>query len=84
MKTLLDVFMTKDQRLLASYSKLNKISISSGSSHSESNEDKYIPKMLDNKITQQEHRKEVEKIFNKYLQQKLSIKDYQLMCKILA
>ena len=80
-KIILRLILSKHQRLLASYSKINKINVSSSSSdsHSGSSSDQKIPKMLDINITKQEHTEIVGKFINHYLQQDLTFNDHKLL-----
>ena len=79
LKIIFRLILTKQQQLLADYSKHNKISTSSGSSHSESPSDLHLPNMLHNSKVKLDHRKAVEKFFDEYLPQKCTFKDSNLL-----
>ena len=79
LKTVVRLLMTKQQRVLASYSRLNKLSVDSDSSSSSRTKDIQIPKMLDNSKSRQQHSEAVEKFFDEYLQQKHTDADYKFM-----
>ena len=81
-KTIMRLLMTRHQRLFASYSKLNKISTSSGGSHSESSADLCLPKMLDSSKVKQKHCEAVEKLFDKHLQQKYTQSDFKILHEV--
>ena len=74
LKILLRLILSKHQRLLASYSKISKINISSSSndSHSDSSSDQKMPKMLDNSITKQEKNEALEKFIDEHMSHDLT------------
>ena len=81
-KTIMRLLMTRQQRLFASYSKLNKISASSDGSHSESSADLGLPKMLDSSKVKQEHCEAIDKLFDEHLQQKYTQSDFKILHEV--
>ena len=79
LKTVMRLLMTRNQRLFVSYSKLNKISVSSDDSYSESSEDMHLPKMLENSKVKQEYSKAVDKVFDEYMLQKHTLNDSKIL-----
>ena len=81
LKILLRLMLNKQQRLIASYSKQNKISVSSDSNDSQSDSwsDQRIPKMLDSSNTKKEHDKTVKSFIERYSKNNLSLNDCKLL-----
>ena len=82
LKTLVRLLLNRQQKLLASYSKLNKIRINSSSddySNSNSSINQDMPNMLDSCKAKQNNNENVNKFFDEYMQQKLTLKDYKLI-----
>ena len=79
LKIVMRLLMTRNQRLFVSYSKLNKISVISDDSYSESLANLHLPNMLDNNKVKQEHSKVVDKIFDEYMLQKHTLNDSKIL-----
>ena len=84
LKLLVSLLFNKRERLIASFQKNNRISNSSDSiySYSDNSVDRGIPSMLDNKEAKQTHWETIDKFFEEYLQQKLSSYSFKLLHKM--
>ena len=73
--------LNKQQRLIASYNKQSKISVSSASSESQSDSwsDQRMPKMLDSRNTKQEHGKTISKLVDEYIKQNTALDNFKLL-----
>ena len=80
-KLLRRMLLTKRERMIAAYQRINTISETSDSqsSCSDNSINEWMPKMLDNSKAKQAHSDVVEKLLDKYLQDKHSSKDLMLM-----
>ena len=79
LKTVMRLLMTRQQRVLAAYSRLNKLSVSSDSSSSSITDNMHMPKMLANSKARQQHSEAIDKFFDEYLKQKHTDADYKFM-----
>ena len=81
LKILVRLILNKQQRLIASYNKQSKISVSSASSESESDSwsDQRMPKMLDSIFSKQEHNKIVRKLVDEYIEQNIAFDSFKLL-----
>ena len=81
LKILVRLMLNKQQRLIASYNKQNKISVSSASNDNQSDSlsDQRIPKMLYSSNTKQEHIEAVTNFIEKYSQNNFSLNDCKLL-----
>ena len=80
-KFLRRLLLTKQERMIAAYQRINRISETSDSqsSCSDNSITKQIPKMFDDSKVKQAHSEVVEKLLDKYLQNRHSLKDLMLM-----
>jgi len=81
LKTLVASLMDDSERFLVKYQSVNAIELFSSSESSGGEEQAYkrIPKLLAGRVSKQNHEQTIDEFMAKYLQEKLTAKDYKLL-----